>query len=324
MKAKKLAACGVLLPLFLLCACGGGSSGLTVTANWYRDTTKRAVTLVSERLSYEVVGEPDPKSTYDLKTSYNGTYTTVLGTESKTVGGQTELVYSLTATTDLAGVFELNGKTHEFRKLIESKVWFRGVENSLRPVAGEKYVKDTLPVVNADDIANAYREYEYTQKVDYNDEFNRAVLTLDYADPAITDFEKEIKLSGSSSFFDNEEILFALRGLDLGTDASFRTVDFARRKQINVGLTAKSVTEGVKRTFAIGDAEKAEHELDVAAVEIAYSGSNAGYPLTLEYARTTDEYANEYRNVLLYAEQTAIYGLCTLKYTLTGATFSNV
>ena len=68
-----------------------------------------------------------------------------------------------------------------------------------------------------------------------------------------------------------------------------------------------------------------EQELDVAAVNLAYSGSNAGYPWHLEYARPRQDdnpNSNKYRNVMLYAEQTTLYNLCTLTYTLTGATFS--
>lgn len=324
MKPKRLLMLLPVLPLSLLCGCGGTIADLSFNANWYRNTSLRAnLENTLEQLEYSVTFEETQKKGLSI-TYTDGVYKTELK------NGQVELDNSKREgyiyTTDLAinVCFEVNGnKSEVFEDKIHTEVQFLSAADGLKPVKSFKEVYCHAPLTDSPaSLAGAYENYAFTYSVDYNDELTRAEAVfcdlLSNGESESTSFT----LKGAGSFLDNEQILFALRGVDLSFGSTFRSINTVQSKTeqlsvTNIGMNTAAVD------FEMDGTKVQLESLAVNTVSLNYSGSDVGQPQSLVYARTTDPAANIYRNVLLEMKVPVYYTLGTLNYKLVKATFAN-
>lgn len=335
---KKIRFAGLMLiaPLTLLCACGGGSTALTLDANWYKKTdTTTSITGTKEELEYAVTfKKSDLVTSTDYSLTYNeGTYKTLLQDEQyRFDDGTTTTLYHYSTRLDITGVYTLRDQTYSFVDFVVSDVYFLNIAEGLRPIKSVKTVHSTSPFISAlsvpEKLEDAYRTYYFTATTQYDTDLTEATITttdlsLDENDESrTTEVTSDIK--GSGSFFDNEQILFALRGLDMTSAVSFRTINPLNNRTdmtVKIVQTPSAVSEARK---VVVDGTEVDQVFDAYSFDIMYSVKNSGYPQTIVCAKKTSSTENAYRNVLLRYEAPVIYQYGTLTYVLTKADFTSI
>ncbi len=320
MKFKGMLALFAAAPLALLCGCGGTVTNLSFHANWYKNTSlKDNLAGTEETLVYDVTFEGTDQK---LSMKYEeGVFKTTLknGQVQTDSSSQEGYIYSADLTVKVR--FSLNGVEGElYEDTIHSEVQFLSAARGLKPVRSVKNVHCHSPLTsNPSSLENAVAEYDFTYDVDYNDALTEAAVTYTdrlYAENSET---KTYSLKGEGSFLDNEQILFALRGIDLSYAQSFRSLNPVMEKEQQVSLTVLEQKTAAVDFVADGENIKLD-ELPVSSVTLRYS--NIGEPQTLVYAKTTDYSSNLYRNVLLEMKIPVYYSLGTITYKLKTATFA--
>lgn len=324
MKKIRLAGLALLAPLTLLCACSGSTPALTLSANWYKNTAiSTGIGNTSERLEYKVELVDVPNQ--DFTVSYEeGRYVTELKNEIITLADEsTEEGYVYTTTFSISGHYTFKGQNSEpFEDSITTRIEFRDVRNQLKPVRSERNTVCTSPTsMSPVSLETAFTKYEFSYTAKYD-------AALEKAETTYTDLRKEnpepktstLHINNGGTYLDNEQVLFALRGLDLTSVASFRSVNPVQN-QVQTLTTSSPSAEAL--IMNIEGATDKEADIDAIKVSLAYKASNPGGSQTLWYAKTTDTGNNTYRNALLLMEVPVTYGLGTLRYTLVKADFTN-
>ena len=337
MKKIRLAGLMLLAPLTLLCACSGGVP-LSFAANWNRNTADSSVSNTREELVYEVTFTPSETPVGTLTAEYDeGTYTTLLENKNLTLSdGSSQEGYVYTTKLTISGRFRLGSEVSEtFTDTVTSTVSFLSASQRLKPVKSEKEVVSTSPVASSpSSLENAFTTYHYTYDVSYDAGLTTA--TAVYTD--LTEYKteegetvrrdpetREYEIEGDTTYLDNEQILFALRGLDLSAGVTFRTINSVMGHVTEAGTSSNTQAPAAVKTavdFTM-DGTAVKQELDAVEVPLVYRSSPSGQAQTLVYAATTDPNNNTYRNVLLKMEVPVLQSLGTLVYTLKEATFAN-
>lgn len=327
---KKLPLIGaVLVPVLFFSACAVGAGGLTFTANWYANTDNPNLSNAEEFLEYDVSFEQE-NADASFRVNYeNGVYTTDLREENipSAFAEGSPLGYHYKTELKLDGKFFLgDAATDPFTDTVVSDVYFLTIGDALRPVHSEKRVVCHAPVAGMKNVEDSFLLYDYTLTTDYSPELNRATVVYKQNLPAENGEPKtetkELKLKGGGTFLDNEQILFALRGLNIEDSFSFRTINPVDRKAATVTVS-DIVSAETAYTYQIGDAEKKEYSLTAAKVTLSYTGTYRGREQTLLYAKQANSASNLHRNVLLRMEVPVLDQLGTLVYTLKKANFMN-
>ena len=332
MKKMRLAGLLLLAPLALLSGCAGGVP-LSFTANWYRNTALgSSINDTHEELTYEVTFTPN-ENEGGIQAEYEtGTYTTSLTNTNVTLSdGTTTEGYIYTTELSISGRYRLGSEVSDtFQDSITSTVSFLRVTDGLRPVESHKEVVSTSASVSVPEtLEGAYMTYHYTYDVSYDASLSTATAT--YTD--LTEGEdgaapepdvREYNIEGDTTFLDNEQILFALRGLNLSSAPSFRTINSVMGIVSTVATSSASMAPtAVKETVDFTmDGTAVDGEIDAIELDLAYTTKPSGQPQTLVYAATTDPANNTYRNVLLRMEVPVSNSLGTLVYRLTDAQFA--
>lgn len=333
MKKFIVACLAVALPAALFAACTGGMASLTLSSNWYANTSSSISAATHEELTYLVRYEAEE----DGYVAYaDGSYKTKLTAETISLAnGENELCYHLNAVLDIPVTFTVDGESETFTDRVVSDVWFRDVRHELRPVRSEKSVLTHTPASDQTpaSLEEAYFAYDYTFTAEYDIDCTSAEVAIVYRtvegeDEAQEDAEPvtetmTVALDGSGTYFDNEQLLFGLRAVDLSAGASFRSVNPVKRVQETVGVTTEPIPSSETLRFSLNGGEAEEREISAISFSIGYSGANSGLSQSLVYAVTTDASANTYRNVLLRMDVPVLHSLGTLRYSLTEATFSD-
>lgn len=316
MKKRRLAGLMLLAPLTLLCACGGGTSALNLSPNWYSDTTTTSITGTAEELEYEVTFEGTDTN---YAVSYDkGYYKTKL---SNTVGEDGKDLYLLEAEYRITGRYSLNGTTgDEFEDTMTSKVYFTSAKDGLRPVKSEKTVHTASPVRNP--VADGmYADVHYNFTVEYDEALKTASYTVDYLDPEVENLTGTESISASGSYLDNEQILFALRGIDYSSTVTFHSLDPQTLKNTSTGVIEAPTKGSETYSFTLNGKEISE-TIETAHLTVGYRSTQSGPRRRLVYAARTSAESNTYRNVLLRYENPVMLSLGTMTYTLKSATFN--
>ena len=337
MKKIRLAGLMLLAPLTLLCACSGGVP-LSFAANWNRNTADSSVSNTREELVYEVTFTPSETPAGTLTAEYDeGTYTTLLENKNLTLSdGSSQEGYVYTTKLTISGRFRLGSEVSEtFTDTVTSTVSFLSASQRLKPVKSEKEVVSTSPVASSpSSLENAFTTYHYTYDVSYDAGLTTA--TAVYTDLVEREQEdgssalpepetREYEIEGDTTYLDNEQILFALRGLDLSAGVTFRTINSVMGHVTEAGTSSNTQSSAAVKTavdFTM-DGTAVKQEIDAIEVPLVYHSSPSGQAQTLVYAATTDPNNNTYRNVLLKMEVPVLQSLGTLVYTLKEATFAN-
>ncbi len=321
MKKRNLACLALAAPFLALTACSSGMSSLALSANWYAQVDSTIQPDTNETLSYAVSFEAAAENTF---LSYgDGTYTMYLTTETTGLAdGSSELCYHLHAELSIPVTFTVNEETESFTDSVISDVYFRSVDRSLQPVRSEKYVLTHSPVSESpSSLESAYGAYEYTYTTVYDASCANADITVEYTQPEnIETITDSVELTGSGTYLDNEEIIFAMRGVSMSSTSAFRSINPVKRAVETVTMSEAPASASERLTFAL-NGESAEREITTYTFSLGYSGSNPGQPQTYTYAGVTSANDNLYRSALLRMEVPVLYSLGTLRYTLVSAVF---
>lgn len=320
----------LLTPIVFLTACGGGTVPITVRSNWYRNTALGDdIANTYERLEYDVSSSADPDSPQNgFSAEYGGTYVMELRNDMVKVQGGERAGYVLTTELNLKVKFTLNGQsTEEKENYVRTRAEFLPAGERLKPLrSSRENLSDTPNAQPASLQECSYRyHYSFDMEYDYSDE---AKATSTYRNLVPGDDgnlpapeTKEYDVEGDDAYFDNEEILFALRGVTPATSVSFRSVNNV------LGLVQTVVMQSVGSVEEIVsfemDGETVSATIPAYEIEIGYQGTSSGQPQTLVYAKLgEDATRNTYRNVLLRMKEPLLQSLGSLNYTLSKATFT--
>ncbi len=334
MKKKIFAALALALSTVALASCGASNQKLIFNANWQQQTLKEFSDASAEELTYEVKFE---QSSFIQKESFTveycgknnstpGTYTTKLEylPENSTYRYSTELTIDVTFT--LAdGQFETKTDT------VSSVAIFKKADQSLTPISSRKTVLCHSPNnVSAEKLEHTYTKYNYSFDVEYS--YDGSTLTggtltkTDYigtllkTSPVSHDFDIEMK---KYSYLDNEQLLFALRGLSaFSGEKKVNTFNASLNAVEEMTITPSSDIK-TDFTFSLDGGEQTTKTINYIPVSLKSNNKNNQITQTLWYAKTLESNNNVYRNVLLKMSVPMHYGLGTLTYTLKDAKFSN-
>ncbi len=322
MKKIRLAGFLLLAPLMFLTACRPAAQTLSFNANWYRNTAlKSRVENTFERLEYEVTFEAvETNNGFSLNYS-NGVYTTELKNDRIELDSGVRSGYVYTTELKISVSYSLNGETKTFDDTVQTRVEFLSAAEGLKPVRSFREVHSHAPeTTNPASWESAYYDYSYTYAAEYDDALTKAETTHTDLN-ALKKTERNYDVKGDGVFLDNEQILFALRGLNLTAGGSFRSINSVTGTVQNVTLAnIAAITEKVNFE---ADGETVAKELAAVSVDVGYTGDNNGQPQTAVFAATTDPSANLYRNVPLRVEVPVVHSLGVLRYKLIKATFAS-
>lgn len=328
MKKIRLAGLLLLAPLTLLSACSGGTP-LSFTANWYRNTALGgSVNDTLEELTYEVSFTPaENDSSFSVEYD-TGTYTTrLINANIALSDGSTKEGYIYATELTISGRYRLGSEVSEdFSDRVSSSVSFLPVTDGLKPVKSEKEVLSTSPIVSLPEtLEGAIETYHYTYAVSYDAALTTATAVytdLNAETPAPE--TREYAIDGTTTYLDNEQILFALRGLSLSSVATFRTVNSVMGivTEVSTGTSTTGPTSLKESVDFTMDGTAVKTEIDAVQVPIIYQSTPSGQQQDLVYAATTDTNNNTYRNVLLRMEVPVLQSLGTLVYRLKEAAFT--
>ena len=328
MKKIRLAGLLLLAPLTLLSACSGGTP-LSFTANWYRNTALGgSVNDTREELTYEVSFTPaENDSSFSVEYD-TGTYTTrLINANIALSDGSTKEGYIYTTELTISGRYRLGSEVSEdFSDRVSSSVSFLPVTDGLKPVKSEKEVLSTSPIVSLPEtLEGAIETYHYTYDVSYDAALTTATAVytdLNAETPAPE--TREYAIDGTTTYLDNEQILFALRGLSLSSVATFRTINSVMGivTEVSTGTSTTGPTSLKESVDFTMDGTAVKTEIDAVQVPIIYQSTPSGQQQDLVYAATTDTNNNTYRNVLLRMEVPVLQSLGTLVYRLKEAAFT--
>ncbi|MDE7296410.1 MAG: hypothetical protein K2N84_04015 [Clostridia bacterium] len=333
MKKKLFAAACVLVPLGLLCACGGTVS-VPVTAYWYKDSSTGNNMLGEhreEKLTYSVTFTPSTSAT-GLTLSYQtGEYTTYLSATSKDEDGNTfeDTVYRYETELSIRGAYSVDGvKADDFADSVKSVVYFKGIGSSLRPIKSVKTVHCHAPNSDYKSKDDCSTLYDYVYAVSYNADGEKATIT--YTQNAPTDSEgapfapteKSVSIKDPTNYYDNEQLLFVLRGMSMDAVFNVKTIN-PLSDQVETVKTVEAPAAIREVGFALDmGAETKTHDIDAYRFTLQYNSPYPGMGQVLTYAKVTDKSNNTYRNVLLRMSVPILANLGTLNYTLVSASFA--
>ena len=322
MKKKKFAFLSLLMPLTLLCACGG-TPAIELRANWTK-TGEEDITNFTEILTYGVTFESTPQNGVTLEYT-PGTYVTSLRTVSDSTLSET--VYEYRTELNISGSYQVNDESESFTDSIVATVRFRSLTNSLQPLSSEKHVICTAPTGRNSSLKEAFVKYDYVYSVTYDNPLNKAHVTYRQSLPkSLTDEEIERTRNVSvkkTNFFDNEQLIVALRAMNLSSTLSFYTINPLDSQLATVKTVAAPETTLETLTFDL-DGANAEYKIGAKKFQFTYSSSYPGQAQTLTFAATTESKTdNKFRNMLLRMDVPVLSDLGTLHYSLVKAGFGN-
>ncbi|MDE7159199.1 MAG: hypothetical protein K2N74_06485, partial [Clostridiales bacterium] len=320
----------LLAPLTLLCACAGGTPELSIESNWYNQTGERhVISPTNETLVYDIsfVPSEDAEGAQYTMSYENGTFTTTLKNENITLGdGTVAMGYHFTTNTEIDVKFTLNSVTSDaLHDTMETHALFLDTDKGLKPVKSwqtvHSHTPNGMPSASFASLRDSYKQYDYTLTTEYNTELTEAKMKLDYLDTEEDNNNEptSVSIKGSGSYFDNEQILFALRGLDITSALTFRTVNPNSRQKVSVSLYDAPEPVRETCTFTMNGEEKKEVTIEAYEFSLMYSQKYSGQSKKFVYAKKTSPTNNVYRNLPLRMESPVLHSHGTLIYKLKSA-----
>ena len=125
------------------------------------------------------------------------------------------------------------------------------------------------------------------------------------------------------TYLDNEQLLFALRGLDQKSSPSFYVYAPFSNKVQTIYARFDALTTGETFSFNTEDGKGADtlRAISYYPVTLGIDEKNSGSTQTVWLAERTNASNNEYRNVILSMKVTLAYNVGTLHYSLQSADF---
>jgi hypothetical protein len=240
---------------------------------------------------------------------------------------------SMTVTYTLASN---SATSQEFSDNVKTEIVFKKTDNYLQPVYSKKTAHCYSPSnVSATELQYAYKEYNYEFFIEYNDDLTAGTLTrTDFSNPrtflpestypdgvAKTNFNIDQK---KNVYLDNEQLLFALRGLSNKEIAASKKFDTYNASTLSTEMVSTTPGTAAKTSFnlILNGAESKAYSIEYTPVSLKSNNKNAVLSQDLWYAKTTSSTMNEYRNVLLKMVTSIHYGIGSLTYSLRAANLS--
>ncbi len=323
MKNKKLltlVSAGLCTVLFA--SCSGGSS-TTFSANWYANTsTNTVVEGTNETLTYSVSMKEESSSNTSYSIFYtDGSYTTTLTAETK----DGELVYSYQTKLTISVQYTYESEVSEkFKDVVTSKVLFKNTKSGLQPLRSEKNVESHSPTQSSSSLLGCYTYYKYSFVIDYENNCTSGKTTFtDLSKEEPVEKKRDFSIGDKYTYIDNEELLFAFRGVSLASAQQVQTYN-ASTKSVQPVKLSPSSSETEEFNFVMNGKE-GKKAIEYYPVSISIVDEYPGATQTAWYAKPSDKSSsNTYRNVLLRLETPIFYNLGTLVYELKTADFTSV
>ncbi len=329
MKTKRfLSIACVLAGATLFASCSSCSAcsvnqEILFNAGWLVDTTSKVLPTSAEELSYDVsYNKADGLYSSSYAIDYtNGTYTTTLKTADHE--GQTVYEYTTTLTISVAYTLKKTGETTQFETpdSVTTKVLFTSAAKGLTPIKSTKTTYCHSPNgTDATKLENCYREYHYTVETLYTGTKGKSTITNHLNNDKTQKLKTFSAKHSEYSYLDNEQILFALRGMGTSSTSvsSYQPLEKAKK---TVGISVGKKTGG-EFEFDIVGKGKEKRAISYRPYTLTFEAKNPGASQTAWIASTTNESANTYRNVMLKFESPIAYSAGSLVYTLTSAKFA--
>ena len=324
---KKLQLAGILLlsPVLLLSGCGGVTPALNFQANWYKRTDlTNNIEDTREQLEYLVTFDSAALSNGFALSYSDGVYKTELKNDTDEQSGKS--IYVFSSELNIKVSFELGGrKTEYFEDHVYTEARFLSAAEGLTPLSSRREVLSHVPYTdNPVALEASYNVYDYTFETVYDAALTTAETIFTDRSSGKEPERRTYDIEGDGSFLDNEQIVFALRGLSLATNMTFRSVNSVtgRVQDVRLSEVADCPEEHLDWSFEADGQTVEAKSVAATSVMIGYTGSNPGQPQTAVYAKKTDPLSNTYRNVLLELNAPVVYSLGTLHYRLNKATFT--
>lgn len=310
-----------------------GCSGSTMTfeANWYGNTSiTTSISGTEETLTYSVTHSGSGNKYYSV--SYGeSTYTVNLtnATYSYGDGTQSENAYLLTGTLRMNVTYTVGEKSESYADEVTSKVYFSTVDNALRPMYSYKEFSCHSPTTEAPaSYAEAVKYYHYSFETKYDSSLSTATLSykkLSDDESSLSDSTADYNISSSSyTYLDNEELLFAIRGMTVSSSSSsvVRVLNASRSIVQEIKITNNGSSTGVYK-FDMGDGVPEDgYSITANEITILANTVQSGNAQTAYYAVASSD-GNTYRGVMLSLSSDLPYSLGTLTYTLEKASFTS-
>ena len=341
MKKKSIIALALALSATALAACGNVNQKLSFNANWQQQILNESQTASTEELTYEVKFE---KASFLQKDYFTVEY---CGKNNDTPGSYTTKLeylpegdaYRYSTELKMDVKFTLaDGQFTAAQDVVTTETIFKKASKDLQPISSTKNVVCHSPNnVAAITLDGTYKRYDYQFQIDYNydgDTLSGGKLTQ--TDRAGTLLDKEAYPDGirtqefgidlkKYTYLDNEQILFAIRGLSSSTLAGAKKLNTynASLGVVEINSLTPSTAAKTDFTFSLNGGEAKAHEIDYVPMTLKSENKNNKITQSLWYAKSGEANNNVYRNALLKMVVTMHYGLGMLTYTLKDAKFSH-
>lgn len=320
---KFLSAIALTLCAATLTACAGTSQKVTFEEYWLEDAgiaPNVSPETVLETLVYDVEFKKASGLNDDYTVDYkNGVYTTKLTLNEGVYRYETSLSIKVTYTVD--------GQSDTMNDSIVSWVEFKK-NAKLQPIKSHKEIVCHSPEGGGATIETCYKKHDYTVDTTYNENGlgGKSVIVNNDSDNNSDTTEKvtlpkTFTVEDKYTCLDNEQLLFALRGLSQSTSTASVSVyaPFPGVVQtINVGYS--SLEKGTEFTFEKNGVSK-EQVINYYPVSVKINAQLPGATQSVWIAETTNAHSNTFRNLILRLETPLSYNLGSLIYKLKSANF---
>ena len=325
MNKKKLLSIGsIALGAVLLASCANTNYKVKFSENWYLDTTYDIRADATETLVYEVgfAAGANADTQYRALNYGKGTYTTTLKSEYSESEGA--YIYRYTTKLEIPVSFECKttGEISEtMTDTVTSEVLFKSAMQGLKPISSTKTFVNHSPTTVDEPTAleQCYTYYHYTVDTTYDENLNGTSVQTNHLkddEKTTTNFESA---NDDYSTLDNEQLLFAIRGINSLSSQKFNVYNNSWKVSQLVALTASSASSD-EFTFKKGETET-KATISYTPVTLKLDVGNSGAEQTVWVSSTTELNNNVYRNVILYMEMPLFYTYGTFEYKLVQANF---
>ena len=313
-RKKILSAIALTLCATTLTACSTTSPKIPFVKYWLEDAIVTP-TNVLEELEYEVTF----KKASGLNDAYtvdyqNGVYTTKLTLN--------EDVYRYETQFNIDVSYTVGEDKFEAQDSILSWVEFKN-SAKLQPIASHKEIVNHSPANGGSTIKTCYVKSNYTIDTTYNDNGLGGKCVIVNNDPESKNDpqERTFTVEDKYTYLDNEQLLFALRGISQSTTTASVSVyaPFSGVVQ-NVNLTYSTLQKETEFSFKKGDKE-IKQVINYYPVSMKINTKLSGATQTAWIAEMTNSHSNTFRNVMLQLETPLSYNLGSLIYKLKSANF---
>lgn len=316
-----LALCGSILT-----ACGNTDNTVVFTPYW-NSNINAPETDAHQTFEYKVEFKKGVGAEGDYLLDYtNGKYKTELSMEKLENG---TYVYSFATTFSVDATYTFNNgselQTFTANDTTETLVKFHLTKQyRLRPISSYKKITGTTPLYNIDyeKLEDCYSKLDYTIQTSYAEDGKSGLSEVSHVEDGKTiEDSKTFKIGDKYSYLDNDQLLFAIRGINPQEKSAAKFYVYAPFSEVVQKIKVNFFSPvGEDFTFKINGTEK-KQTIHYYPVSIGIDAKNAGETQTAWYASYKDNAA--LRNVMLRLEIPLHYSLGSFVYTLENANFGD-